>query len=229
MALHHRGRETRELCTQLGEEHEMHAVFASIAAELENKGIFYEDILRNTSNADVDDALTRALGFNQVSGFKHELRVALGINSFPNVAARDEAADEEFVPASPGTILLMAAARERGRPEARAARRAEQQRDQQLKAEADKWAPGSAAVQALAEGFLNPNADARLAQVVSPARMAAPHLHCPAGHALTREVAGRELRCDVPGCRAMIAPDMQRLACEECDYDVCENCLPSCV
>jgi hypothetical protein len=62
--------------------------------------------------------------------------------------------DEEFAVASPSAAAMLARAQERGRPEARAERRAKRQ---QLEAEAEKWAPGSAAMLALAQGFLNPD------------------------------------------------------------------------
>ena len=150
----------------------------------------------------------------------------------PQRAMRTAAIDDEddFAAASPGTAHVLAAAEERGRKEARAARRAAvQQREaeeQQLEAEAYKWAPGGAAMRELAQGFLNPDADARLARVVSPARVPGGewHLRCAAGHALSRVAAACALGCDVPGCSAEIAAGASHLACLECDHDVCVRC-----
>ena len=143
------------------------------------------------------------------------------------VALDDE---EDFSAASPGTAHMQAAAQERGRKEARAARRAAvQQREaeeQQLEAEAYKWAPGGAAMRELAQDFLNPDADARLKRVVSPARVPGGewHVRCAAGHALSRVEAACALGCDVPGCSAKIAPGAPHLACVACDHDVCVPC-----
>ena len=136
------------------------------------------------------------------------------------VALDDE---EDFSAASPGTAHVLASAHERGRPEARAARHAAVQ---QLEAEAYKWAPGGAAMRELAQDFLNPDADARLKRVVSPARVPGGewHVRCAAGHALSRVEATCALGCDVPGCSARIAPGAPHLACVACDHDVCVPC-----
>ena len=150
----------------------------------------------------------------------------------PQRAMRPVALDdaEDFSAASPGTAHMQAAAQERGRKEARAARRAAvQQREaeeQQLEAEAYKWAPGGAAMRELAQDFLNPDADARLSRVVSPARVPGGewHVRCAAGHALSRVEAACALGCDVPGCSAEIAPGAPHLACAACDHDVCVRC-----
>ena len=131
--------------------------------------------------------------------------------------------DEEFAVASPSAAAMLARAQERGRPEARAERRAKRQ---QLEAEAEKWAPGSAAMLALAQGFLNPDADARLAQAISPAREPGgvpSRLCCPAGHVLTHTAAGVALHCD-GGCGEEIARCGERFSCVACDFDVCAAC-----
>lgn len=229
---------TRAFCARLGDEVGVPDAFASVADALDKAGLFHTDVLVAAPESVVDAVLLDAVGDRAFFGYKATIREALNIDSFgapaprralANVGAPPQssdspaAADEECAAAaSPHSALVLAHAKERGRPEARAARRAAMM---QLEAEADKWAPGSAAVQALAAGFLHPDADARL--VVSPARLpAAAHLRCPAGHALTREAAGRPLRCDIRGCGVHIAADAWRLACAECDYDVCENCMP---
>jgi hypothetical protein len=131
--------------------------------------------------------------------------------------------DEEFAAASPSAAAVLALAQERGRPEARAERHAARQ---QLDAEADKWAPGSVAMLALAQGFLNPDTDARLARAISPARVPGgvpSRLCCPAGHVLTRTEAGVALRCD-GGCGEDIPRCGLRFSCVACDFDMCAAC-----
>jgi hypothetical protein len=132
--------------------------------------------------------------------------------------------NDDIAVASPGTALINVRAYERGRAQARADRRATQE---QIEAEAAKWAPGTGAMLALAQGFLDASPQSLAARVARPISPACPpaHLRCPAGHSLKREdAAGRSLRCDRLGCSVVIGPYAMHFACRECDYDVCEDC-----
>ena len=247
------------LCRSLGQHWNDTKLAETVRLALRSSGLLTVDNIRKRScdemeqvfasgdvAASVIGKLERALRYSETESFKFACRAvergaARGAAAArlqrsavpPQRAMRLAAPDDEddFSAASPGTAHVMAAAHERGRWEARAARHAAvQQREreeQQLEAEANKWAPGGAAMRELAQDFLNPDADARLTRVVSPARVPGGewHLRCAAQHALSHvEAAARALDCDVPGCRAKIALGAPHLACAACDHDVCALC-----
>ena len=141
----------------------------------------------------------------------------------PRAQVRDD--ENNFAVASPRTAFVQAVAKKRGRSHARAERAATRLQAEveaeQLEAEADKWAPGGAAMLSLARSFHDSDADERLARAISPARV---RLRCPAGHTLMCKAADDPLCCDYLGCGAQISASQEHLACAACDYDVCSVC-----